>query len=293
MSKKSPHPAISIVIPAFNEAGTIKKVLEDLHHYVAKNLEAEIIVVNDGSKDKTGDIVSNLPYLKLINHSQNRGYSASLKTGIKEAKHDWILTFDADGSHACEEIDKLLPYMANFDMVVGSRANGEAYDTVMRKTGRRIVTRFARYLSGVQIPDINSGFRLFKKDLALKFWHLYPEGFSFSTTITVASHVKHFAVKYVPIKVLERKAGTSTIKPIKDFTGFMSLVTRLAIYFRPLKVFIPIAMFFFLVAFILVIIDFVTGQFLNTTFAVFVTLATQLVFFGLLTDMIVKRFYED
>ena len=191
---------ISIIIPAFNEVRSIEQTLVDLDNFVTKQrLRAEIIVVNDGSNDGTAEVLKKLPFITLLNHRSNRGYSTALKTGISNAKYDWIMTFDSDGSHLANQISLLLPFMVDYDLIVGSRDGQLSYDAFFRKFGRVIISRFARYISRANIPDINSGFRLFRKELATKFWHLFPEGFSFSTTLTVAAHVQHYAVKYVPI----------------------------------------------------------------------------------------------
>lgn len=286
---------ISIIIPVFNEAQTIKKVLGDIQdHIIERGLKAEVIVVNDGSTDGSRIVLELIPNITLINHKINRGYSASLKTGIAKARYNWILTIDGDGSHLAHQISVLLPYATDYDLIVGSRDGQSAYDTSLRKLGRFLISRFAQYISRAKIPDINSGFRLFKKELAHKFWHLFPEGFSFSTTLTVAAHVRHYAVKYVPVEVHKRKGGSSTIKPAKDFVGFLNIVTRLAIYFKPLRVFVPLSITFFTCAVVIVFGDyFLQGAVLDTTFAIFVTAGIQTLMFGLIAEMIVKRFYTD
>lgn len=285
---------VSIIIPAFNEEKTIAGVINDIKKELAEKLEYELIIVNDGSTDKTREILSQIGGLNLINHKINRGYSASLKAGIKQAKYDWILTIDSDGSHLANQIIKLIPYTEEYDLIVGARTGKDAYDTSSRKFGRNIITKFAQYISCSEIDDINSGFRLFKKELAIRFWHLFPEGFSFSTTITVAAHVNHYPVKYVPIEVHKRKGGNSTIKPAKDFLGFLNIIARLAIYFKPLRVFIPLSILFFTIALIIVIMDYlITGMVLDTTFAVLVTTGIQMWVFGFIAEMIVKRFYND
>lgn len=295
MSDGTPNLRVSIVIPAFNEAGTILRVLEDVHGYMRKTgLQGEIIVVNDGSSDGTKAVLEGVPYVTAISHKLNRGYSASLKTGIAKAQCEWILTLDGDGAHPASQIAALLPYAGEYDLVVGARDGKLGYDTPVRRMGRAIVTRFAEYVSQAKIDDINSGFRLFKKSLALKFWHLFPEGFSFSTTISVAAHVRHFPVKYVYVEVQKRKAGKSSIKPIKDFVGFLSIIMRLAIYFRPLRVFVPLALFFFASAVTAVIVSYAwTGEGVSTTFTVLVSAGMQTIVLGLIAEMIVKRFYDE
>lgn len=284
---------LSIVVPAYNESRSIADVLAGLKKELADKLIYEIIVVNDGSTDNSRKILEAIPDIKLISHKINRGYSSSLKTGIENSQYDWILTFDSDGSHPPHQITDLIKFSDEYDLIVGARIGKKAHDTIFRKTGRRIVTSFAQYISKAQIPDINSGFRLFKKELAKKFWHLFPEGFSFSTTLTVASHVGRYAVKYVPIESYKRQAGKSGIKPIQDMAGFLNIVTRLAIYFKPLRVFVPLSIFFFIAAILSVGIGYyLTQGFLDTTFAVLFNLSIQSLIFGFIAEMIVKRFYS-
>lgn len=286
---------ISIVVPVFNEAGTILGVLNDIDSFVKREqLTAEITVVNDGSTDETMAVLRKVEFITLLEHKMNRGYSTSLKTGISKAKYEWILTIDGDGSHPASQISALLPFAGDYDLVVGARDGKLGHDTFFRRFGRGIVTIFAEYVCQSKIADINSGFRLFKKELALKFWHLFPEGFSFSTTLTVAAHVRHYPVKYVFTEVHKRQGGKSSIKPAKDFIGFLNIITRLAIYFRPLRVFVPLGIFFFVAAIAIVSGSYVlTGMSAGTTFTVLVTTGVQMLVLGLIAEMIVKRFFND
>lgn len=284
---------LSIVVPAYNESQSIAKVLTSLKKELDGKLVYEIIVVNDGSTDNSHEILNAIPYIKVVSHKINRGYGSSLKTGIENSQYDWVLTFDSDGSHPPNRILDLIKFCDDYDLIIGARVGKQAYDTVFRKIGRRIVTGFAQYISRAKILDINSGFRLFKKDLTKKFWHLFPEGFSFSTTLTVASHVGCHAVKYIPIESYKRQAGQSGIKPIRDMTGFLNIVLRLAIYFKPLRVFVPLSIFFFIAAILTIGIGYYFTQgFLDTTFAILFNLSVQSFIFGLIAEMIVKRFYS-
>ena len=280
-------------MPAYNEGETIALVLANLKNELNGKLTHEIIVVNDGSNDNSRQILEKIPYIKLINHTRNTGYGSALKTGIKKSQYDWILTFDSDGSHPPHQIMDLVKFCDNHDLIIGARTGGQSYDTFFRKTGRKIVTKFAQYISGEKIEDINSGFRIFKKELPQKFWPLLPDGFSFSSTSTVASHVSRYPVKYVSINATKRAGGKSTIRPAHDFAGFMSLITKIAIYFKPLKVFIPISIFLFVSAVsVLVIGWFFFGGVLDITFAILIMASIQSLIFGLIAEMIVKRFHS-
>lgn len=287
---------VSIVIPAFNEeasiAETVTKIISTL-----KNLEFEIIVVNDYSQDQTGqileEITKNNPLVKTINNKENMGYGASLKVGIRQSHFENIIISDADGTYPIDRMPELIKLIQNSDMVVGSRNGQKVHDAFRRKIGRGIVRGFASFIAGTNIPDINSGLRIFKKSNALKFWRLYPDGFSFTTTITVAHHIKKYKVIYLPIDYYKR-SGKSSIRPIKDFVGFMSLVTRLSIYFKPLKVFVPLAGFLFILSFVILAGGYLyTGQVFDVTWAILFISSIQAIIFGLVADMITKALYQD
>lgn len=287
---------ISVVVPVFNEENSLSATLSSISKVLTNNgIGHEIIAVNDGSSDGSGNILNNIKIdnFSVIHHGINRGYGASLKTGIKSAKYPWILITDADGTYPIERIPDLIEYAKDCDMVIGARNGGKVHDTFFRRIGRGIVRNFASYVTGVNIKDINSGLRIFKKEDAERFWHLFPEGFSFTSTMTVASHTRGNKVKYLPIDY-HKRSGKSSIKPAKDFVGFMSLIARLAIYYRPLKVFVPLSIGLFLLSWIILAIGLIFFHLLlhNVWVAIFLT-SIQALMFGFIADMIVKRFYSD
>ncbi len=290
---------ISVVIPVFNEAGTVASTLNSISQILIANaISHEIIAVNDGSNDQGGVILNNLtiPNLRVIHHPENRGYGSALKTGIKAAQHPWILITDSDGTYPIDRIPDLVVHLDTYDMVVASREKNhdqKVHDTLARKIGRGLIRWFASYVTGHEIKDINSGMRIFKKEDAERFWHLFPDGFSFTSTITVASHNHGNSIKYIPIDYYKR-VGNSSIKPAKDFVGFISLITRLSIYYKPLRVFVPISIGLFVVAFgVLFGSWYFLGRIMDATFAIIIIASLQTLFFGLITEMIVKRFYRD
>lgn len=290
---------ISVVVPVYNEAGAVAATLTTISQTLkAASIEHEIIAVNDGSSDQSGTILdaTKLPHLQVIHHPENRGYGSTLKTGIKAAQHPWILITDSDGTYPIDRMPDLVAHLNDYDMVVASREKNpsqKVHDTLARKIGRSIVRRFASYVTGHQIKDINSGMRIFKKEDAERFWHLFPEGFSFTSTMTVASHNHGNSIKYVPIDYYKR-SGNSSIKPAKDFAGFMSLITRLAIYYKPLKVFVPISIALFVLAFVVLFGSwYFLDHIMDATFAIFVIASLQTLSFGLIAEMIVKRFYRE
>ena len=287
---------LSVIIPVFNEKNSVESTAKRVATVLsAQNVDYEIIAVDDGSKDGSGQLLDSLAVNKLvvIHHQENRGYGASLKTGIKSAIYPWIMLTDADGTYPIEKMPELIREAGGYDMVIGARTGQKVHDSFFRKIGRGIVRKFASYVSGHKIEDINSGLRIFKKEDAKRFWNLFPDGFSFTTTITVASLTRGHKLKYIPIDY-HKRSGKSSIKPAKDFVGFLSLITRLAIYYRPLKVFTPLAIFLFVFSFAILFYSlFVLHQVWDATWAVLFISAIQIQIFGFIADMIVKRFYND
>ncbi len=284
---------VSVLIPAFNEEGaigeTVKKISEQRRFF----RELEIVVINDGSADRTGKIARGLP-VTLLEHESNRGYGAALKTGLQRAQHEIIIIADADGTYPLEDIPKLAADMGEFDMVVGARIGSVVQVPWMRRPGKWLITRLAVYLSGQQIPDLNSGLRIFRRDVALRFLSLYPDGFSFTTTITLAMLTNHYRVKFVPINYL-RRIGKSSIKPIRDFTNFTILIIRICAYFKPLNVFVPPALLLIFGGLVKGIIDYAdlfhhgTGGRLGLLAILLVLTGVQMLFIGLLADLIDQR----
>lgn len=225
---------LSVLIPAYNEEESI----QDTVKRVKKTLpDAEVIVINDGSNDRTGKILEKIEGIKVITNYYNLGYGASLKKGLKEASGDWVAITDADGTYPIEDLPKLLKSVPSVDMAVGSRTGKNVHIPFFRKPAKWIIGVLANFMSGKKIPDLNSGLRVFNKQKALEFIKLYPSGFSFTTTITLAFLTNDYTIEYLPIDYFKRK-GKSTISPIKDFVGFITLIFRIILNFKPLKFFL-------------------------------------------------------
>ena len=158
--------SVSILIPAFNEEGAIAETVETIRKQAVYFKELEIVVINDGSSDRTGEIARELP-VTLIEHGVNRGYGAALKTGLQRARFEYILIADADGTYPLEEIPRLMADASAYDMVVGARTGEVVEVPLIRRPAKWIITRLAEYLSQQTIPDLNSGLRVFRKEVAL------------------------------------------------------------------------------------------------------------------------------
>ena len=159
---------------------------------------------------------------------------------------------------------------------------------LLRKPGKWIITRLAEYLSARHIPDLNSGLRVFRRDVAMRFLALYPDGFSFTTTITLAMLTNHYRVKFVPINY-HKRVGKSSIHPIRDFTNFTILIIRICAYFKPLNVFVPPALFFITAGIIKGSIDYSEDGHLGLLAIAMALTGVQMLFIGLLADLIDQR----
>ena len=278
---------ISVVVPVFNEEGAVASTMKQLKEVMDKSgYDYEIIAVNDGSKDKSLEILKNIKGINVISHPYNLGYSASLKDGIKHAKGNYILITDADGTYPIREIPNLLKHIDKYDMVVGNRKNENI--PLLRRPAKFIIAKLGNFVSGKKIPDINCGLRIFRKDIALRFWNLFPSGFSFTITITLACLTNEYTVKYVPISYFKRK-GKSTIHPIKDFINFINLIARIATYFNPFKVFFSVSILLFIMGFLIFFYTFYRGRIADITVIVILLSSLQIFLIGLVADLIVKN----
>ena len=285
---KKMNDLISVVVPVFNEERAVASTIKHLKEVMDKSgYDYEVIAVNDGSKDRSQEILNKINGIKVINHPYNLGYSASLKDGIKHAKGNYILITDADGTYPIKEVPNLLEHIDKYDMVVGERRKENV--PLLRRPAKSIISKLANFVSGKKIPDINCGLRIFKKDIALKFWNLFPSGFSFTITITLACLTNEYTVKYVPISYFKRK-GKSTIHPIKDFVNFINLIARIVTYFNPFKVFFSVSILLFLIGLLVFLYTkFYIGLVADITVIVILLSSLQIFLIGLVADLIAKK----
>ena len=217
---------LSIVIPAYNEECGIGQTLDELKSVLASQaMTYEIIVVDDASTDQTAHIARQKG-VQLISHKKNRGYGASIKTGVRKAMHETILITDADGTYPAKAIPEIM-----------ERVGKQVSIPLIRRPAKWFITKLANMLSNAKIPDLNSGLRAMKKELFHQFIRILPDGFSLTTTITIALHSSHYRVQYIPISYLKRQ-GKSKIRPIQDTLNFVLLILRTILLFHPLKIFI-------------------------------------------------------
>ena len=281
--------AITVVVPVYNEEGSVSPTLDELHQVMQQaGYLYEIVVVDDGSSDRTADLLSSRPDIQLLQHRRNRGYGAALKTGIAHAKYPLVAITDADGTYPNDRLPELVALAQEADMVVGARTGANVTYSKLRSIPKYFLAAFAQWIAQQPIPDINSGMRVFRTNVVKKFLGILPDTFSFTTTITLAMLTNNYLVRYHPIDYFARK-GSSKIKPIRDTLRFVQLILRTGVYFAPLRIFLPIAGFFFFGFVVSVLIDlFILRDITDTTLLLFVT-AIQITIFALLADMIDKR----
>jgi len=273
---------VSIVLPAFNEEAVVFEVIDGLKKSL---LGVEVIVVDDGSTDDTA-LKAQQAGAIVVSHKRNKGYGASLKTGVKMSSRPYVLFCDADGQHSIDDVKSIIDSEDNFDMVVGARDWG-SHIIWKRVLGKLVLSCFANFLLGERIPDFNSGLRLVKKDILLKYFHLLPDGFSMSTTMTFAFSKSGHDIKWVPISSRKRK-GESSVSQVRHGFQTMMLMLRLTVLFEPLKVFMFISGIFFVASIISLILNlFVTfGQSIGKLTVVFFISTLIMFMFGLLCDQV-------
>ena len=231
----------TIVIPAYNEEQALGPVLDELSSAPGCK---EIIVVDDGSTDRTAEMARRHG-VRVIAHPYNRGYGASLKTGIKAVTTEYVVCCDGDGQHDLADVMRIATSADQFDMVVGER-DGNSHKPLTRRPGKRILGWFANILAGRKIPDLNSGLRSFRTATIRRYLHMMPDGFSFSTTSTLAMFRGGASVEYVPISTRAREGRGSSVKIFRDGFGVILLIVNLTVLFNPMRVFLPLSFAFFL-----------------------------------------------
>ncbi|MBU1240712.1 glycosyltransferase family 2 protein, partial [Myxococcota bacterium] len=230
-------PDIGIVIPAYNESKGILPTIERLRAALADApFTWELLIVDDGSSDDTYEKVKEMD-LRIVRHDRNRGYGAALKTGLRSIRSPWFAIIDADGTYPEEELVRIAENREQYDMIIGSRTGQSVHIPLIRRPAKAFMRKLASYVAGIPIPDLNSGLRIMRREVVEKYVHLLPDGFSFTTTISLAMLTDGYRVKYEDINYLHRE-GKSKIRPIYDTLNFISLILRMAIYFKPLKFFI-------------------------------------------------------
>lgn len=234
--RKKVNQKVSVIIPAYNEAPVIGKIIREL-----KKIKqvGEILVIDDGSADGTKEAALKAG-AEVIRHPYNKGNGASVKTGIRNAKFDLIILMDGDGQHSPAFIPKFIELLDEYDLVIGCR-DAKAEANGLRRFGNIILKKTASYLSGYKIKDLTSGFRGAKTSYIREFLPLFPNRYSYPTTSTLAFLKAGYNVGYIPITT-EKRVGKSKLKPFRNGFKFILIILRISTLFSPMKFFLPISL---------------------------------------------------
>ena len=295
MSRNSPashdvikeNHGVTFIVPCFNElpevlVQTVTRLRETA---TVAEWSHEIIVVDDASSRNTYDETA-LGGARLVRHKVNRGYGAALATGLRHAKFPWIGIIDADGTYPAEQFREMLRLTEEHDMIVGARS----WDDInwLRRIPKRVLTWLASFLADHRIPDLNSGMRIFHREIYDSHSRIYPDRFSFSSTLTMVGLTSGFEVCFLDINYFTR-VGHSTIHPLKDPLRFGYQLLRLSLYFRPLRFFLPLSGLIGVAAVARGLRDLaLTNHFGGLTLVLFF-MAFQVFFFGLIAEIINKK----
>lgn len=239
-------PQVSIVLAVYNEEECLAEELQIVRRAMeASDYSYEVIVVDDGSTDQTPQILRDFPWVKVVKHRRNRGAGAARKTGTLAARGEIVVWSDVDLTYPNNRIPDLVRVLEEqaYDQVVGARNAEKGTLPLLRVPAKFLIRRLACFLANSEIPDLNSGLRAFRRDIAMRYIDLLPTGFSCVTTLTLAFLCNGYSVAYLPIQYSER-AGKSKFHPIKDTYRYFLQVTRMVMCFEPLRVFLPLALFF-------------------------------------------------
>ena len=240
-------PRVTVLLPAYNEELAIRGVLTEVVDALADEpLSFEILVVDDASTDRTAEIAEQFALdwwrcaVRVVRSPENRGAGAARRIGVREARGEIVVMLDADGSYPAASIRELLRHFPAYDQVNGARTSEQGTLPWLRRPAKWFIRRLACYLTGCRIPDLNTGLKAFKREAMLPWLWVVPDGFSCVTTMTLAFLTNGYPVKYVPTPY-RRRVGKSKFHPIKDTWAYLATVLRMVLYFRPLKIFLPLA----------------------------------------------------
>lgn len=280
---------VSVVLPVYNEKGHLRDEIDRITAALeASPYRWEIIVVDDGSDDGSGEALRTIEGIRLIRFATNRGSGAARRAGTRAARGRVVVWTDADMTYPNERIPELVKELDGWDQVVGARTSEEGTHKAFRVPAKWFIRKLAEYLVETKIPDLNSGMRAFRRDVAAQYLHLFPTGFSHVTTITMAFLANGYSVKYVPIEYSKR-AGTSKFHWRSDTRRYLTQVVRLVLTYNPLRLFLPVGVFLALVGLGKLGYDWATKDFRVTTNTLIVLFASFQIFaIGLLADLVVR-----
>lgn len=276
------HPSsVSVVIPAYDEAAVVGVVVGSLRAVAPWR---EVLVVDDGSADETASVAA-AAGARVIRHPYNKGNGAAVKTGIRQARGDYVLIIDADGQHTAADALRLVPFLGEYDLVVGARAGSTQQASTARHMGNNALNWVASYLTGRDIPDLTSGMRAARTSGLREFLHLMPNGFSTPTTTTLSFVKAGYSVHFEPITVGAR-LGQSKIKLVSDGARFLMILLKVITIFSPLRIFLPIAGAFFSLGAAYAIWTTITRHDVTDSSVLLIVLAVVIFLVGLVSEQI-------
>lgn len=288
---ESPQASVTVIVPAYNESATIAEDVRRIRAAFSDSPKLQLLVINDGSTDGTDDLAKGAG-ASVISHPVNLGQGAAIKTGITNATGDFIVIVDGDGTYPAEDLPKLVSFTmeSGYEQVIGDRQSEQGSLRLLRMVVKRLLRMFASFLSGQAVGDMNSGMRVLTKEAANRYLTLIPDGFSNSTTLTLASLSHRGRIAFIPIDYGARKVGKSKFRPIEDTYNMMLTVVRMVMYVDPLRVLLPIAFVFFIGGVGKGISDIIRFDLHITTSSVLLTMtAIQIAAIALIADLIVRR----
>jgi glycosyltransferase involved in cell wall biosynthesis len=281
-------PTVSIILPAYNEGEIIASVVQSVLAVAGDGWE--VIVVDDGSSDDTAARAA-LDGVTVIRHPYNKGNGAAVKTGLRAASGEVVCLMDADGQHDPADIASLLAALDTYDLVIGARQDGGGAGGIFRRLGNAFYNRLATYLSNQKVLDLTSGFRAAWRDKMLEFLPLFPNGFSYPTTSTLAFIKAGYNVGFVPIEAGKR-VGKSKIRLFQDGTKFVVIALRMIVLFSPMRVFLPASILMFLGGAGYGVYTIVTETDVADVTVLLVTMSVITFFIGLISEQIALMRFE-
>jgi glycosyltransferase involved in cell wall biosynthesis len=276
----------TVVIPAFNEAGSIASVVAELRQAARW---PEIIVVDDGSVDDT-DARARAAGARVVRHPYNKGNGAAVKSGIRNANTPFIVIVDADGQHRPSDAVHLVSRLGEYDLVVGARAP-QTHASLVRRVGNALLNGVASYLTRQPIPDLTSGFRAARREHLVEFLHLLPNGFSTPTTTTLAFIKAGYSVRFEPIEAAKRQ-GTSKIRLGSDGVGFFLILLKVITIYSPLRIFVPISVASFLLGAAYAVWTILTQSHVTNSSVLLIVLSVVIFLVGLISEQISSLRFE-